>query len=911
MFSFFDDDFKENENGKNSNRYGSSFNPFAKDNILNQLPKNTPIKKVLIPIHEISYLENSGFGAYVCEDTALRQGQKDPDEMNISGEFVAPLIVGQTYHVEGVIREYRGENQIKVDKIWNVRPVGRRGTIAYLQTLKGLKKKAELIYEEFGDESIKMLIDNPMLVAKRVSGIGKRSVLGWKEQLDLLAESQQTISTLLGWGLSMKQAKKLYDKYKDGIVAKIEENPYFLAQEVKGYGFETCDRIAKEIGISPKSEFRLQEGLLHVLKQSTSQGHCYLPLEELLKNAMGVLTIRLTYQEMKRFAREYSGQKTFEYSWGNPEKFLTGNLLGEVEQTNIFSIDYDRMVECLYDYENERKNMNKDSHRYVVCRIDVDDLSPEIQAIATQRRVIYEEDIIEEDTVEANSDEKDDDKKPKKNTRVYLKQMYYDEVKVAQRVAYLAQKEAIFTRKEVEKTLDEVLKERDIVLEEKQRTACIEFNLNKGGFSLLLGNAGTGKTFVLLIILEVKKRLYKKKFKKDLNTGILVFAPTGKASRVASKATGMECVTVHRGLGFNPGSGFAFNEDEPLPCQVLVVDESSMLDISLCRSLLEAVASGTQIIFMGDTKQLPSVGAGNVLKDLTEGGIVDVVMLDVVKRQGLLSGIIRTANNIIAGKMIETCEDTKDSYVIKRETVSGCQKAIVDAIKRILTFDGYSHEEIQVLIPQRKGSVGTYMMNYILQKEFNPGNDDVKVFWDKFEATPDERVDIPQTYELYFKKNDKVIHIKNTYDMELYDRDMFGGYVKTGKTGITNGECGVIEDIQIIPGAKKGEETKKIIVKYDDYYCIYEDDFSDLELAWSLTIHKSQGSAWKAVVIPMMTQYWGMLDNTIIYTGVTRARSFLCVIGQERAIRTAITTHKAIKRYTYLKERTIEYRQVA
>lgn len=910
MFSFFDDDFKQNENGKYGNKYGNSFNPFAKDNILNSLPKNTPIKKVLIPLHEISYMESSGFGAYVCEDTAIRQGQKDPDEMNISGEFVAPLILGQTYHVEGVIREYRGENQIKVEKIWNVRPVGKRGTIAYLQTLKGLKKKAELIYEEFGDESIKMLIENPMIVAKRVSGIGKRSVLGWKEQLDLLAESQQTISTLLGWGLSMKQAKKLYDKYKDGIVAKIEENPYFLAQEVRGYGFETCDRIAKEIGISPKSPFRLQEGLLHVLKQSTSQGHCYLPLEELLVNSMGVLTIKLTYQEMKRFAREYSGKKSFEYSWGNPEKFLTGNLLDPDEQTNIFTIDYDRMVECLYNYEHERKNINKDSHRYVVCRIDVDDLSPEIQAIASQRRIIYEEDIIEDDTV-ADNKEKSDDKKPKKNTRVYLKQMFYDEVKVAQRVVALAEKETIFTRAEVEKVLDEVLKEKNIVLEEKQRVACIEFNLYKGGFSLLIGSAGTGKTFVLLIILEVKKRLYKKRFKKDLNTGIMVFAPTGKASRVASKATGMECVTVHRGLGYNPGSGFAFNEEDPLPADVLVVDESSMLDVSLCRSLLEAIANGTQIIFMGDTKQLPSVGAGNVLKDLIASGIVDVIMLDVVKRQGLLSGIVRTANDIIAGRMIDSYKDTNDSFVWKKETVSGCQSAIVDAVRKVLTFDGFSHEEIQVLIPQRKGSVGTYMMNYILQKEFNPGNDDVKVFWDKFEATPNEKVDIPQTYELYFKKNDKVIHVKNNYDMVLYDRDMFGGYVKTDKTGITNGECGIIEDIQIIPGEKKGEETKKVIVRYEGYYCIYEDDFSELELAWALTVHKSQGSAWKAVVVPMMTQYWKMLDNSILYTAVTRARDFLCVIGQTRAIETAIKTHNSVKRYTHLENRTKEYRDVA
>lgn len=856
--------------------WGGTF--IKRESILEEIPVNTKMKKTIIPINEITFREDSGWGAYVCED-------ENEGNLNISGEFVAQLVVGQTYMAEGYITLYRGEKQLKVEKIWNVRPVNKKGIISYLQTLKGLKSRAELIYNEFGAESIRILIEDPMLVSKRVSGIGKKSVLAWKEQLDKLSESHETISTLLGWGISMKEAKKLYDRYNDDIIRKIELNPYFLALEVRGYGFEKCDRIAKEVGISPKSSFRLQEGLIHTLKNATMSGHCYLPIDEIISNGIGMLSIRLTYQEMTRFARQYSGHNTFEYAWGNTEKFIANNLLGE-NDTNIFTVDYKKMMDCISNYESEKDPKKKEAYRYIICPISVDEIGEEIKQIVMQNRVISDD------------------------GKIYLKNLFYDEIAVTQRVVEIAKSESIFTRKEVEEELDLVLKEKNISLEAKQREACIEFNINKGGFNVICGSAGTGKTFVLLIVLEVKKRLYKKRFKKDLSAGIMVFAPTGKASKVATKATGMECLTVHRGLGYNPGSGFNFNEDEPLPANVVVIDESSMLDISLARSLFEAIAPGTQVILMGDIKQLPSVGPGAVLQDLLDSDVINVIELDVIKRQGLLSGIVAMANDIIEGKMIKTAQDTKDAYVVKRETISGCQRGILDSYKRVLTFEGYSHDEIQVLAPQRTGSAGTYMINYILQREFNPGNEENKVLYTKFQARPNENSQNPESFELYFKKGDKVIHIKNNYDMELYEKTSMGVFKKLEKTGITNGECGRIEDIQIIPGAKKSEKITRIIVKYEDYYVFY-DEVDELELAWCLTIHKSQGSAWKAVILPMVTSYWNMLDRCLLYTGVTRARNFVVVVGSERAIHKAINTQKASKRYTSLKERLQQEVKVA
>lgn len=871
-------------------KQNNEVNPFYKENSLTNLIVGTKIEKEIMPTKEIYFKSDSGFGAYVVEDV-----YDTTDVMNISGKFVAQLILGQSYRVEGEVKSFRGENQISVTKIKNIKPVNKKGIISYLQTLKGLKSKAELIYDEFGKDSINMLLENPLIVANRVKGIGKKKVFEWQMKLKELQESQQTISTLLSFGLTPKQANKLYEKYGDSIVAQIEENPYFLAKEVKGYGFETCDRIAKEIGISPMLPFRIQEGILHILTQATLSGHCYLPIEDVISKAVAMLSIRLTYEEMRKFARIHSNEETFDFVWGTINDEEADN------SCRIFKINYNDLMKSIYNYENSDKK-SKEKYRYTVCKISEELIKEALDDLKAQERVVVEYPPVNVLRFPEGC---------KEDIKVYLRKLYLDEVAVAERVVQLAKKRNSFTQKQVEEVLDDVLKEKGIVLEEKQREACILFNTGVGGFSLLIGSAGTGKTFTLGLIIEIKKRLFKKYLNKVLKVNL--YAPTGKASKVASVATKMKCSTIHRGLGFIPGAGFEFNKYNPISADMIVVDESSMLDISLAKDLLEAIECGTQVLFMGDTKQLSSVGAGNVLKDIIESNVADVVVLNVVKRQGLLSGIIKNANKIINGEMIASCEDTKDAFVINRETVEGCQKGIIQSIERILTYDGYNHDEIQVLVPQRKGSVGTYMLNYLLQQRFNPGNEDTKVFYTDFEVIDSNGKSV--TKSLFFKKHDKVIHIRNNYDIELYIDNGLGGYTKllksdgTPKTGITNGETGRIVDIYTKTNAD-GSKSENIVVKYDEYYVIY-DTFDDLELAWALTIHKSQGSAWKAIVMPVMTQYWNMLDNSLIYTGWTRARDFAVVVGQPKAIRHGISTKKSNNRNTALSEKLIEYSKVA
>lgn len=840
----------------NGSVFDRSFWNEEKENVLNQYQKNQPIKRTVVPTFEILFNDDTGFGIYEVEDI-------DENRFSIKGTFLAPLVVGQTYAVDGYIAEYRGEKQIGVNSIRNVKPVNKKGIVSYLQTLKGLKSKAELIYDVFGDKSIEVLMKDPMEVARQVKGIGKKSVMGWAEQLDKMKDTQVIMSSLFSYGLTPHQAQGLFKKFGEEIIQKIEQNPYCLSLEVRGYGFERCDRIARNMGYDLKSPFRIQEGLIHALKQSSSEGHCFLPIQELMIRTKSLLSIRLSVGEMKQMLAEHAGVQSILYRIGEKE----------------YDINYNELRQAYDNYNMERQKSKKDVCRYTVVSFNEDEIGEQIKEVSLQRRIIYDD------------------------GNVYLRELYQDEKQVSKRVVALANATSSFKKPmNIEAELKKYLLSKGYTLEKKQHEAVVTFSSNKGGFYLLLGNAGCGKTFTLKIILAMIERQFEKDGQK---CRIKVLAPTGKASKVASKSTERDCMTIHRGLGFNPVEGFTFNEDEPLEADVVIIDESSMMDISIAKSLLNAIANGTTVIFMGDTKQLPSVGAGNVLKDLIASDIVKIVMLDVVKRQGAMSGIIRNANRIINGEMIETCDDTKDAFVIKRQSSEAIIQAILDSMKRILTFPGYTMDDIQVLAPQRTGSVGTYLLNYVIQQEFNhQNNNGIKVLNQKFDVTVDHKKG-PQSFELFFQKGDKVIHTNNEYDMAWYVKGHYNDYLKDEQTiGITNGECGVIEDI--IKVKEKDDTFTRIIVRYEDKYVFYDDSFGSLDHAWALTIHKSQGSQWKAVIMPIATAHMNMLDNNLLYTGYTRAELFNCVIGQEQAIRHAIKTYKTTNRYTALSEKIKE-----
>ena len=816
-------------------------NLFTNKNYLYQFKTGERVKINAICDSELVKLD-SGFGVYSFECM-----DEENAYFTAQGNFNPELIEGQSYCLEGIITTYRGEEQLKVFAQSVIKPYNKKGIIAYLQILHGLKSKAELIYNAFGDKSISVLMNNPEEVSK-LKGFGKKSVLKWSEELKGMHESQNLMVQLLGYGLNQKNAYALLKKYGHSIIEKLEINPYMLIGEVRGYSFNKCDEIALSQGIEANNINRIKAGLEYLMKQSTLEGHCYLPKEVLFEEAYKLLSFKLTYNQMSEIYNNSLSKYTF--------------------KDKEYNIDLDRMENCINNYQSSFKAVDKDNARYIIDEVKEECLLEGFSKLVENRTFIYE------------------------NKNVYIKNIYYAETSFAKNVVALCNYTDDYSYDYVEKIVDQVCKEKGFILEQKQRQACIEFNLSKQGLYILNGSAGTGKTFVLNLIIEVYKRLNNNKIK------LLGVAPTGKASKVATKSIGYECATIHRALGFNPMEGFERTADNPFEEELFVCDETSMLDIILADNFFDAISVGSKVILMGDVKQLPSVGCGNVLKDLIECGVVKVVTLDVVKRQDLLCELTENANNVINFKMIKSAEKTNDFFFINKSSMEDIKGYTLASINRLLKYPEYTFDEIQLLIAQRTGSVGSYMFNYIIQQEFNKENtlSNKKILKTKFEAKRNSKSPMEE-FKLYLCVKDKVMHIKNNYNIELYNKIGDRYFIIPDKTGITNGESGIVEDI-----VKIGEKTR-VIVKYDDYYAFYEEGIDELELAYAITIHKSQGSAWKAIVLVLPSQHTNMLSNNLIYTGISRARKFCVVIGDYKTVYTGIQNRTIINRYTTLKER--------
>lgn len=824
-----------------------------KENALEEVVVNTSLTKKIMIEKQFTYNPDSGFGIYQGED-------ENEHIIKISGVFPIALIIGSSYEMKGKVTVFRGEKQLSVDRAKPIKPVTKNGIIGYLQNLDGLYKNAEILHEHYGNEVIDIILKEPLRIANEFPDIQESSILKWQEQIQHLEGNQEDLDKLLAFGLNLRQAKKLFEKYKQEAVEKIQQNPYLLAQDFPSFGFEKADDIAKELGYDPNGMYRLQEALKFALKEASNEGHCYLPIRELINRTQSILVIRLSEQEMLQLLKDYRGDLEAIYE------------IGEFQ----FPLSYNVLKNQLKAYQQETNIFEKEKKRMVVVRVERNDIYKEIEQMKELNQLIVQ------------------------NEAVYLPEIFEAECRVAEKVMAITNS-AKENFNAVEEELEMFLKESKISLEEKQKEAVIEFSKGEGGFFILNGSAGCGKTFTLNIILRMLSKQFEK-LKRVMEVKVL--APTGKASKVAGKATNRNCMTIHRGLKYKANKGFEHNANNPIDADVIVVDESSMIDILLADSLLNAIDNGTKVIFLGDTKQLPSVGAGNVLQDLIDSGVVKIVTLNVVKRQGEDSGIIRNANRIINGEMISSCKDTEDAYVLKKESLVDAQLALLKSIKEVQKVRNYEVEDIQVLCPQKTSLVGTNAMNYLIQQEFNPGNEDNKVLNKKI-MVYNNLSKKEELVSLYFKRGDKVIHMRNNYEMVWYSCDNFGLYKEIFEmAGITNGETGVIEDI--IKGKTTDTFKIRIIVRYEEGFVFYDDAFKELEHAYALTIHKSQGSQWKAVIIPIMKQNYSMLDNNLFYTGYTRAQSFCVVVGQAEAILHAIRTHKTKARYTTLKNRLIE-----
>lgn len=433
----------------------------------------------------------------------------------------------------------------------------------------------------------------------------------------------------------------------------------------------------------------------------------------------------------------------------------------------------------------------------------------------------------------------------------------------------------------MEKRLRAVEEKEKIELDPLQHKAVIESI--KHGLLILTGGPGTGKTTTINTMIQ---------FFESEGLSILLAAPTGRAAKRMTEATGYEAQTIHRLLEVNGNpeeestGGFLRNRENPLEADVIIIDEMSMVDLNLMHALLSAVVQGTRLILVGDVDQLPSVGPGSVLKDIISSERFHVVTLTKIFRQAGESDIIMNAHKINAGEPVELNKKSRDFFFVKCDEADTIIGGIIALIQRKLPQYVQAHpNEIQVMTPTRKGLLGVERMNVILQKYLNPA---------------DEKKTEREINGRMFREGDKVMQIKNNYQLEWEICTRFGLTVDKGM-GVFNGDMGVISEIN--------EYKETVEVEYDEGRKVkYGFDMVDeLELAYAITVHKSQGSEYPAVILPLLPGPKLLYNRNLLYTAVTRAKKCLTIIGSDTTFQEMIRNKSEQERYTSLAERIGEF----
>lgn len=469
-----------------------------------------------------------------------------------------------------------------------------------------------------------------------------------------------------------------------------------------------------------------------------------------------------------------------------------------------------------------------------------------------------------------------------KGQEIYAAQYYYMELNAA-RMLHDLNLRGSEPEGEIRKKLERICAEEQIEPDELQIQAVIE--AVNSGLLIITGGPGTGKTTTINTIIRY--------FEQE-EMEILLAAPTGRAAKRMTEATGYEARTVHRLLeltgipddsGSSSGMHFERNEENPLDADAIIIDETSMVDIYLMHALLRAVNPGTRLILVGDVNQLPSVGPGNVLRDLIASGCFNVVRLTRIFRQAAESDIIVNAHRINGGEQIPLGKPSRDFLFIRREHPDAIISAMITLIREKLP--GYVHAdpfEIQIMTPMRKGALGVERLNSILQEYLNPKSPDKA-----------ER----EAGGVIYRVGDKVMQIKNNYQIEWEIRNRYGIPVDGG-TGVFNGDIGRIRSINTF--------AEQLTVEFDEGKMV---DYSfrqleELELAYAITIHKSQGSEYPAVVVPVHSGPRMLMTRNLIYTAVTRARSCVCLVGIPETFQAMVNNEMEQRRYTGLKARLKE-----
>ena len=637
---------------------------------------------------------------------------------------------------------------------------------------------AARIVRRFKADTFRIIEEEPERLAE-VKGISERKAMEIADQVNEKRDLRQAMIFLQQYGITMNLAVKVYQQYGQEVYGIIRENPYRLADDIEGVGFRTADEIAVRVGIRMDSDFRIRSGILYVLLQASTEGHTYLPEEELTRR--------------------------------------TGQLL-EVGEEQI-----------------EKQYMD----------------------LAIERKIIM--------------------KQGENQTQIYAASFYYMEANTATMLKQLNVSYDV-PDLEIEERVRRIEKQTGMELDEHQMTAVKEAVRN--GLLIITGGPGTGKTTTINTII---------KYFEMEGLDIFLAAPTGRAAKRMSETTGFEARTIHRMLELNGGvdgaAGFERNEQNPLETDVVIIDEMSMVDISLMHALLKAVAVGTRLILVGDVNQLPSVGPGSVLRDIIRSHECNVVMLTKIFRQASTSDIIVNAHKINQGEEVTLDNKSMDFFFLKRYDADVIISVVLQLIKQKLPkFVDATPYDIQVLTPMRKGLLGVERLNGILQRYLNP-------------PSPQKRE--KEHGDILFREGDKIMQTRNNYQLEWEIRTKYGLSVDKG-TGVFNGDMGIVREINDFAETMTVEFDEGRMVEYP--YKLLD----ELELAYAITIHKSQGSEYPAVVIPLLSGPSMLMNRNLLYTAVTRARKCVTLVGNEVTFAQMVQNTSQQKRYSGLCDRLKE-----
>ncbi|SCY30161.1 exodeoxyribonuclease V alpha subunit [Lachnospiraceae bacterium XBB2008] len=699
---------------------------------------------------------------------------------------VADIDEGANVHVAGemVMHPVYGE-QINASVCEVSVPDDTDGLLMYLGSgaIRGVgETMASRIIEKFGSDAAHILENEPERLAE-IKGISERKARDIALQFREKAQTRKAFVFLRGYGISNNMSVRIYDEYGEDIYGILRENPYKLAEDIRGIGFKTADEIAERSGIRVDSQYRIRAGLMYVLSQAIAEGHMFLPAAELTGKAAELL-------------------------------------------------DIDRAL-----------------------------IETEITNLAVERKVVV------------------------KGEDVYAAEYYYAELKCAVLLhdidSYTEQIVSDTKKAALAARIERLETETGMHFDPLQRQA-IEA-ATSGGILILSGGPGTGKTTTINALI---------KYFTDEGMDIMLAAPTGRAAKRMTEATGYEAKTIHRLLELSGApdddhsrARFERNEDNPLETDVIILDEMSMVDIFLFLSLLKAVTPGTRLIMVGDVDQLPSVGPGQVLKDMIDSGAFRVVMLEQIFRQEEGSDIITNAHSIRAGRYPVLGTDSKDFFFLERSDVKVMYKHMVELITQMLPgYVSAQPMDIQVLTPMRKGPLGVESLNRILQQYINPPSDDKKEI---------------EYGETIFREGDKVMQVRNNYQLEWYVTGEYNIRVQSG-TGVFNGDVGCIRSID--------EEQRMMTIEFEEGHLVdYEYSlFEDLETAYAVTIHKSQGSEYPAVIIPVISGPPQLLNRNLLYTAVTRARHSVVLMGNRQTFYNMVDNDRINMRHTGFADRIRE-----